>query len=552
MIKNLTPSLPEVGKIKIGFKGGEITSKFGKKFQPPKKLDHFIITGLERGADGNFLKNADIHEKVGEKPIELDIRLLYDDPNLNFLTRYVCYDGTTLWCTGDGEAASRIIKRGENENNERKQVSCPCERIDRGFSGKGKCKPSGVLSVMLDNSPMVGGVHKLRTTSFNSVTNILSSMAMISRITGGVLAGIPLKLTFGKKTTTVPGTEQQTTIPIIGLVYKGSVRELAESGQRTALEFAGYRKRIEYIEDIARKQLDKEMGLGLYTEAETDEDIVAEFYPEQVGATGPDQPETNKNGTSKSFEDLIDESVSDSNLLPYVDKYIKLSAKAAGKTEDEIKTMFTNDFEDSLENFMKWAVKQGAAPGQTSAKTPTTVKSDGSSSAETQKTATFEKAQGPQPPSAWDPYTAGPRARYGKDKAKILIAELNKKGIIFTSSMTGKELHLLLTENVMEELAETKEESQPDQDTPNKVAHTDDDWDENAPQKMAGESTQAASKEYVRQRYIAMLKTIDGADRSVWTKSKQQVGIMSTPNLETMPIEKLTEWATLAQSMMEA
>jgi len=59
MIKNLTPGLPEVGKIKIGYKGEEMTSKGGKRFQPPKKLDHFLITGLERGADGNFLRNEE-------------------------------------------------------------------------------------------------------------------------------------------------------------------------------------------------------------------------------------------------------------------------------------------------------------------------------------------------------------------------------------------------------------------------------------------------------------------------------------------------------------
>lgn len=361
MIKNLIPSLPEVGKIKIGFKGEEITSKQGKKFQPPKKLDHFIITGLERGPDGNFIKNTEIHKQIGERPKEIDVRLLYDDPDLNFLTRYACYNGTKLWCTGDGETASRMT--GENGN--RATVKCPCEHLDAGYKAGPKCKPSGVLSVMLDNSPIVGGVHKLRTTSFNSVTNILSSMAMISRITGGVLAGIPLKLTFGKKTTTVPGTEQQTTIPVIGLVYKGSVMELAESGQRTALEFAGYRKRIEYIEDIARKQLDKEIGLGLYTEGETDEDIAAEFYPEQVTEGVTVQPEKKAEGLA--FDELVNKNISKDSDLPMIEKFVAMSAKALSKSPDEVKIMAIENFDDFLCQFNTWLSKQkpnSAAPAR--------------------------------------------------------------------------------------------------------------------------------------------------------------------------------------------
>ena len=452
MIKNLIPGLPEIGKVKIGFKGKEITSKQGKQFQPPNKLDHFIITGLERGPDGNFIKNAEIHKEIGDKPKELDVRLLYDDPDLNFLTRYACYSGTKLWCTGDGETAARLT----GENGQRATVKCPCEHLESGYKGGPKCKPSGVLSVMLDNSPIVGGVHKLRTTSFNSVTNILSSMAMISRITGGVLAGIPLKLTFGKKTTTVPGTEQQTTIPIIGLVYKGSVRELAESGQKTALEFAGYRKRIEYIEDIARKQLDKEMGLGIYTEAETDEDIVAEFYPEQVGAGGPVATEKAEPLDTSRFVDLINKNCTDKEL-PFVDKYVKLSAKATGKTEDEIRIMFADDFEDSLKNFREWVSKQEGAAPEKSAVLP-------SEAAETSKAATSR--QGPQPPKStgeWDPTTNDLQQRYPGDKARILIESCKTHGIEYAGK-SAKEMHQALLNSKGKILTDRENEQRADQE----------------------------------------------------------------------------------------
>jgi len=611
MIKNLTPSLPECGKIKIGFKGKEITSKQGKKFQPPKKQDYFTITTLERGDDGNFLRNKEIHQAIGEQPKEIDVRLLYDDPDLNFFTRYVCYDGTTLWCTGDGEKASRILKRGETDKqNERKQTACPCERLESGFTGKGKCKPSGVLSVMLDNSPIVGGVWKLRTTSFNSVTNILSSLAMISRISGGVLAGLPLKLTFSKKTTTIPNTDKKTTIPVIGLIYKGSVNELAAAGAKTALEFASHRKRIEYIEDIARKGIEKE--IGVYTADETDEDIVAEFYPEQVGVTGSAAAETETRET-RSFVDLINESISDSNLLPLVDKFVTASAKALSKTADEVKLMAIENFPDFLNQFNGWVKKnateekkniintlekgdlhthkvwfdpnhpanagmkkeESAAPGETKpGKEPETPKTEDVISGAEAK----EKGQGPQPSAAWSPYNSEIQQRYPADKAAIIKAECEKIGITITG-LVPREAHGLLLDSVKAEMEADTEQEEEDQ-TAYEVENPEADEPEQEPvteqeaahkrmlaekeakrKAMYGEKPEPTEPEWseddpkppdaIRADCIRTLQNVADIDRGVWMKTKQQVGIMTTPRLDNMPIDKLVEWATLARATVE-
>jgi len=40
----IKPGLPEMGKIKAGTKGEEVSFSGGKKFRLPKKLDHYIIT----------------------------------------------------------------------------------------------------------------------------------------------------------------------------------------------------------------------------------------------------------------------------------------------------------------------------------------------------------------------------------------------------------------------------------------------------------------------------------------------------------------------------
>ena len=47
-----------------------------------------------------------------QKLTEIPVRLLYDDIDLNFPTRYSCYKGNQCWCTGDGERAQRL---GEGE-----------------------------------------------------------------------------------------------------------------------------------------------------------------------------------------------------------------------------------------------------------------------------------------------------------------------------------------------------------------------------------------------------------------------------------------------------
>ena len=51
-IKNLCPGLVERGKIKIGMKGETRRSQSGGTYQLPVKLNHFLITTMERGQDG--------------------------------------------------------------------------------------------------------------------------------------------------------------------------------------------------------------------------------------------------------------------------------------------------------------------------------------------------------------------------------------------------------------------------------------------------------------------------------------------------------------------
>lgn len=291
-IVNRTPALPERGKIKIGEKGKPRTSSGGKTFQPPQKLDHFIITTLERGADGNFLHDTQlmqtIAEKTGQEPDKLTripVRLLYNDPELNFATQYGVYAGRTLWCSGNGREAMR---QAPDKEGTYVGVSCPCERIEKGFEGPGpKCKINGILSVLVDHAAGVGGVWKFRTTSFNSVDGLMGSLSFMAAATGGWLANLPLELVLHKKLVADPKGNQQT-IYVVGLEWRGTVDALRDDGYRAALAAQQANLRIEHIETEARKLLDGATPNTVFPGEDAD-DVVDEFYPEdEQNGAAPD------------------------------------------------------------------------------------------------------------------------------------------------------------------------------------------------------------------------------------------------------------------------
>src|SRR4029077_5910364 len=252
MIKGLVPSLPERGKIKIGVKGVMRKSSRGRDFQPPQKLDHFVVTTLERGQDGNFLPDTTLMDRLGDKPTEIPVRLLYDDPMLNFPTRYACFVGRTLWCAGDGEVATRMTVKPEELEAERvrmqpREVTCPCFRQEPTYQGRDKCKMNGALSVLIDGAGGLGGVWKFRTTSYNTIVGLMSSLSFLANITGGVLANIPLRLKIQAKQATSPTDGGQLTIYVGGLTFEGEPEELQERAHEIALRRAKTHVSIEHI-----------------------------------------------------------------------------------------------------------------------------------------------------------------------------------------------------------------------------------------------------------------------------------------------------------------
>jgi hypothetical protein len=270
-IKGLSRSIMEVGKIKIGRKGEEITSKYGKKFRQPESQMFFTVTTTEKDKDDNFIKDHTIHNMpdVGDRPTELKVRLLYDDINMNCLNFLQSYGKQGGMCVGNGEKATRSL------NGKETIVECPCNKADPLYKEKDMCKHSGIISVVLDCAQIVGGCWKLRTHGFNSVTYTLSSQELVKKISGGPLAGVPLKLIVRPKMCNVPGTNKFVPKPVVGFVYDGPMNELADLGLKLITGNANRMAQIENAEIIAQQEI------KLLTTGETLEDVQQEFYPDQ-------------------------------------------------------------------------------------------------------------------------------------------------------------------------------------------------------------------------------------------------------------------------------
>jgi hypothetical protein len=275
IICNLTPGLVERGKIKIGRKGKWVR----ETFQQPEKIDHFLVTTLEKDAtDNNFIVDNVLMKKLlKEQGVEIlkkiPVRLLYDDIVLNYQSRFACFRGRTRWCSGDGRGAFRL-----NSENKYEPIKCPCERAHPDYAGedkngKGKCKMNCSLSVIIDGAESVGGIWKFRTTGYYSVTGILSSLMLVKSLTRGFLAGLKLNMVVYPKTT------DKGKIFVVTIEYPGTIEQLKSEGLKIALNEEKIVQRIENLETEARKLLSAEYALVTPGE---EIDHVEEFYPEDA------------------------------------------------------------------------------------------------------------------------------------------------------------------------------------------------------------------------------------------------------------------------------
>lgn len=299
MIKNFQTELALRGRIAIGLRGekkkgaNDAGGTADKKYGPPQKLDHFIITTLENDAVGRPMYDTALMDRLKEEQSgvpylkEIPIRLLFDENDLNFYTCFSCFTKVKVlgkerlgcWCTGDNEKAKRL-----NEDGKYCEVQCPCERIEKSYSKGDKCKPFGTLYCLIEGTNRVGGVWKYSTSGWNSVKSITSSMKTLKTVTGGgqidsegnpvgPLAWIPLKMVVFPKSTVVPQSGIPVTIYVVRLDFDGTNEQLSQLGYETM------KKRIEHGMKMGRLQKqENHLIVAPYQESPEDqEQTAAEF-----------------------------------------------------------------------------------------------------------------------------------------------------------------------------------------------------------------------------------------------------------------------------------
>lgn len=266
-ISELQPRLCETGKIKIGELSEKRTSS-GRRL--PKKLDHFVITTLLRDEDEKLLLDEEMLKKIGENCKELDIYLCYDSPELNMPTFYAYFTQSKLRCMGDGKTARKTKDDGGKE-----EITCnpkTCEAYKKKL-----CKPYGRLSVILSDSKRIGGAYVFRTTSWNTLRNILTSMSFIRTITGGIIAGLPLKMRLIPMQVQPNGLGHTVRIYMVNIEFNGDMKQLMEAADQEL------KRRLQMGTNMKRIEADSRREIAERVREEAEEqagDFIAEFVTE--------------------------------------------------------------------------------------------------------------------------------------------------------------------------------------------------------------------------------------------------------------------------------
>ena len=197
MLKGLAITPPVLGRISIG----KVIEKNGKRL--PEKDDQFTITSQVQGKDGWLLHplNDELRKGQEDKLRSIPVRLLFNEPELNFRADYTLFDrqsGRPI-CVGNGEICKRVTQEG--------MQSLPCPSPDACPLAKGgACKPYGRLNVVIGDEDQLGS-FVFRTTGFNSIRTLAARLHYFQAISGNRLACLPLELRLrGKSTRQSHGT----------------------------------------------------------------------------------------------------------------------------------------------------------------------------------------------------------------------------------------------------------------------------------------------------------------------------------------------------------
>ncbi|MBJ2305605.1 MULTISPECIES: recombination directionality factor [unclassified Pseudomonas] len=293
MLKGLALTPPVLGRISIG----KIVERNGKRL--PEKDDQFTITSQVQSRDGWLLHplNDELRQSKEDKLRSMPVRLLFNEPELNFRADYTLFDrqsGRPL-CVGNGETCKRVTQDG--------MQSLPCPSPDVCSLAKGgACKPYGRLNVLIgDDDPL--GSFVFRTTGFNSIRTLAARLHYFQAISGNRLACLPLELRLrGKSTRQSHGTP----IFYVDLTVRGGmdIAEMLQSANEleTQRQSAGFDQVA--LDEAARRGFSN----GAFEDSEEDSGAVIEEFFSSPDATATTElckaPQTNSNSLAGKLEAL--------------------------------------------------------------------------------------------------------------------------------------------------------------------------------------------------------------------------------------------------------
>jgi hypothetical protein len=209
--------MPRLGKIRLGIK-----VEPPDKSPYPKAVDYFVCP-------------PEVQAVYGKEPKELDIMLPSEIPEhfaQQWLRRYSRSQG--LICIGDGVFCRRkidtqtgaIVTKDSKEWVWKEELDCNPQECPDYL--KRLCRRIINLQVFLFNCPGLG-VYQIDSSSFYSIVNINSMVAMLKAMLGRC-SMLPLKLVLGPVEVTPPG-ENKKTVYVMHISSNVKLGELAKMSQ---------------------------------------------------------------------------------------------------------------------------------------------------------------------------------------------------------------------------------------------------------------------------------------------------------------------------------
>ncbi len=287
MIKGLAITPPVLGRISIG----RVVEKNGKRL--PEKDDQFTITSQVQTRDDWLPHPLDeqLRKEQGGKIRSIPVRLLFNDPDLNFRTEYSLFDrnsGRPL-CVGNGETCKRSTAEGIQ--------SFPCPSPDGcPLAQGGNCKPYGRLNVAIsDDDPL--GSFVFRTTGYNSIRTLTARLSYLQALSGDRLACLPLELRLrGKSTRQSHGTP----IFYVDLSLRSGID--VEAALQQARQLNQARREAGFDQQALDAAAQQGLINGAFEDSEDEaHQVLEEFYPEAARASSIPLVDANTNYSSRKL-----------------------------------------------------------------------------------------------------------------------------------------------------------------------------------------------------------------------------------------------------------